>query len=102
MQKRFRAKDQNKDGVLQEGLYDDSEYTADDEIKEETRRSASFLFFFSATIKTQYAVNIANFNIHIHKPQNHNNYKTAKLQLTIQWLVLYFHNYLSLTDNFAR
>ena len=68
MQKRFRAKDQNNNGVLQEDLYGDSEYTTDDEIKEETRRSASFLFFFSATVKTQYAVNIANFNIHIHKP----------------------------------
>ena len=102
MQKRFRAKDQNNNGVLQQDLYDDSEYTTDDEIKEETRRSASFLFFFSATVKTQYAVNIANFNIHIHKPQNHFNCKTAKLQLTIQWLLLYFRNYLSLTDNFAR
>ena len=49
MQKRFRAKDQNKDGVLQENLYDDSEYTADDEIKEETRRSASF--FFSSVLQ---------------------------------------------------
>ena len=33
MQKRFRAKDQNKD-VLQEDLDNDSEYTADNETEE--------------------------------------------------------------------
>ena len=31
MQKRFRAKDQNKDDVLQEDLDNNSEYTTDDE-----------------------------------------------------------------------
>ena len=34
MQKRFRAKDQNKDDVLQEDLYNDSECTTDDETEE--------------------------------------------------------------------
>ena len=41
MQKRFKAKEQNKDDVLQEDL-DDLESTTDDEIEaEEARRSAS-------------------------------------------------------------
>ena len=34
MQKRFRAKDQNKDDVLQEDLDNDSECTIDDETEE--------------------------------------------------------------------
>ena len=35
MQKRFRAKDQNKDDVLQEDLYNGSECTTDDETEEQ-------------------------------------------------------------------
>ena len=34
MQKRFRAKDQNKDDVLEEALDNDSECTIDDETEE--------------------------------------------------------------------
>ena len=54
------------------------------------------------TYKGQYGTRIVNFNISLHKPYNRINYKTAKLQLTIQWLSLYIRNYLSLTDSFAR
>ena len=85
MQKRFNAKEQNKDNVLQKNLYDDSESTADDEIQEgKASRSASNILFLSVIVKTQYTANIANFNIYIHKTYNCINYKTTKLQLTIQ------------------
>ena len=102
MQERFRVKDQNKNEVLQKVFDNDSKYTTDDEIEEEARRSVSCILFFSGIVKAQCAASITNFNIHLHKPYNRINYKTTKLQLTIQWLPLYFHNYLSLTDNFAR
>ena len=77
MQKRFWAKDQNKDDGLQEDLDNDSEYKTDDKTEEKARRSASCILFFSAIVKTQYAANIANFNI-IYK--NHITVLTAKLQ----------------------
>ena len=83
-QKRFWAKDQNKDDGLQEDLDNDSEYKTDDKTEEKARRSASCILFFSAIVKTQYAANIANFNIHIHKPYNRINCKTTKLLLAIQ------------------
>ena len=69
MQKRFKAKKQNKDESLQEDLDDDLESAADEEIEEEeARRSESYILFFSVIIKTQYTANIANFNVHIQKP----------------------------------
>ena len=85
MQKRFKAKEQNKDDVLQKDLYDDQEIRADDEIEEgKASRSASNILFLSVIVKTLYTANIANFNIHIHETYNCINYKTIKLQLTIQ------------------
>ena len=72
IQKRFKAKEQNKDDVLREDRDDDSESTTDDDIEEEeARRSASCILFFSVIVKTKYTANISTFNIHIHKPYRH-------------------------------
>ena len=78
MQKRFKAKEQNKDDVLREDRDDDSESTTDDDIEEEeARRSASCILFFSVIVKTKYTANISTFNIHIHKPYRHIKTKKA-------------------------
>ena len=45
MQKRFRAKDQNKDDVLQEDLDNNLEYTTDDET--ETLEEVQAVYFAS-------------------------------------------------------
>ena len=79
IQKRFKAKEQNKDDVLREDQDDDSENTTDDDIEEEeeARRSASCILFFSVIVKTKYTANISTFNIHIHKPYRHIKTKKA-------------------------
>lgn len=87
MQKRLKSKNATQRWCLEENLDDDSKTLTDDEI-EEARRSASCILFLSVKVKTKYTTNIANFNIHIHKPYNHISYKTTKLQLTIQRLPL--------------
>ena len=76
MQKKFKAKEQNKDDVLREDCNDNSESTTDDDIEEEeARRTASYILSLSVVVKTRYTTNISKFNIHIHKPYHHTKIK---------------------------